>query len=421
MIKRLYSSPLVRSSTIYTASSMLNSVIPFLMMPVLTRYLTPADYGIASMFAVLLGVVSPFVGLNIQGVVGVKYFDKTGIDLPRYIGNCFLLLLVSTIVVALFLWFFSESVSSLAVFPREWLWAVVVVSFGQFIVSILMILWQMENKPLLYGLFQNLQTVLNIGLSLLLVIGFKKNWQGRIEAQVITMIVFAVAAYILLHKNGWLKFGFDRQYIKSALSFGVPLIPYTFGGIVITQIDRVFIANMVGIADTGMYAVGYQIGMIIGLLETSFNSAWVPWLFEKLGQNNFAIKVKIVKFTYLYCFVILLLAIGLSWLAPLFLNFFVGKEFAGSSKYVVWIALGYAFNGMTKMVSNYIFYAEKTFLLTWVTFFTAVIQIGLTYILISANGAVGAAQATTISLFASMVLTWILAQYIYKMPWRLKE
>lgn len=419
MLRRLYSSSLVRSSSIYTASSMLNLVVPFLMMPVLTRYLTPKDYGIVSMFSVLLGIAGPFVGLNLHGAIGVKYVDKQ-IDLPRYIGNCFYLFLMSAVGVAFVLWLFSGPISKLTVFPREWLWAVVVVSAGQFISSVLMTLWQMEKKSFIYGLFQNLQSVMNIGLSVLLVVGFQKNWQGRIEAQVITMVFFAGVAVYLMQKNGWLKFEYNKAYINSALKFGVPLLPHTMGGMIMTQIDRVFIANMVGIADTGIYSVGYQIGMIIGLLENSFNQAWVPWLFEKLATGNAAVKIKIVKFTYLYCIVILLLAIGLSLCAPYFLSFFVGKEFAGSSKYVVWIALGYAFNGMYKMVSNYIFYAEKTHILAWITFITALGQIGLNYVLISANGAVGAAQATTITLFVGMSLTWVLSQYVYKMPWRLK-
>ncbi|WP_369412260.1 oligosaccharide flippase family protein [Geotalea toluenoxydans] len=66
MISRILSSSLFRASGIYTISAVINSSIPFLMMPILTRFLTPTDYGIVSMFTVLVGIVSPFVGLNIH-------------------------------------------------------------------------------------------------------------------------------------------------------------------------------------------------------------------------------------------------------------------------------------------------------------------------------------------------------------------
>ena len=210
-----------------------------------------------------------------------------------------------------------------------------------------------------------------------------------------------------------------KTYVKDALVFGIPLIPHAFGGWVITWIDRIFINSMVSVAATGIYTVGYQVGMIIGLLAISFNRAWTPFLFEKLKENNSASKLRIVKFTYLYGVGIIVLALALSLVAPWFLEFFVSKDFHCAYKYVFWIALGYAANGMYFMVVNYIFYVKKTYILAWVTFFSAGINIVLNYFFIKANGAIGAAQATTITFFISFILTWILSARVYKMPWLL--
>ncbi|GAB1400783.1 hypothetical protein MASR1M66_22380 [Aminivibrio sp.] len=68
--------------------------------------------------------------------------------------------------------------------------------------------------------------------------------------------------YILLQKK-WLSFSFDKAYLAHALRFGIPLIPHSLAGILNTSIDRLFITHMVGIADTGLYTVGYQIGTVI--------------------------------------------------------------------------------------------------------------------------------------------------------------
>ena len=45
---------LVKNIFIYTSSNILKSTLPFLLLPVLTRYLSPADYGIIATFEVLL-------------------------------------------------------------------------------------------------------------------------------------------------------------------------------------------------------------------------------------------------------------------------------------------------------------------------------------------------------------------------------
>ncbi|HEX5869959.1 MAG TPA: polysaccharide biosynthesis C-terminal domain-containing protein, partial [Longimicrobium sp.] len=64
-----------------------------------------------------------------------------------------------------------------------------------------------------------------------------------------------------------------------------------------------------------------------------------------------------------------------------------------------------AFEGMYKMVVNQIFYAGHTHWLAWITFGTGVVNVGLNWLLISINGAVGSAQATALAMLLSYLLT----------------
>lgn len=205
--------------------------------------------------------------------------------------------------------------------------------------------------------------------------------------------------------------------MRQALKFGVPLIPHAFSGFLMTMTDRILITNMVGISATGIYSVGNQVGMIIGLLAASFNTAYVPWLFQRLKQNNEEVKRKIVLLTYSYYAAILVGALLLSLGAPLAMRFFVGASFAGATEYIVWFALANAFNGMYLMVTNYIFFTEKTHLLAVVTFVTAALNLPLTYCLIKNYGAIGAAQATSLTFVVKFISTWWLSSRTYKMPW----
>jgi O-antigen/teichoic acid export membrane protein len=177
---------------------------------------------------------------------------------------------------------------------------------------------------------------------------------------------------------------------------------------------------MVSISDMGIYVVGAQIGSVIGLLEGAFNQAWVPWLFSQLKKNDPLIKFNIIKITYVYFVIIIVAALVLSWIAPWFISIIVGEKFRDASRYVIWIALGWAFDGMYKMVTNYIFYEQKTHLLAFITLLTGVANIVMCYFLIKYNGTIGAAQATMFSFLFSFILTWLLSMKVYKMPWNLK-
>ncbi len=421
IIKLLFKSTLVQSAGVYTLANAINAAIPFLLLPVLTRYLTPADYGMVSMYGVLISFVTPFVGFNVEGAVARQYYERDQVDMTVYVSSCFAILLCSTVAVFIIFNALAAPLSRLTTVPQQWLWTVVLVCFMQFICRMVLVLWQVRVMPSRYGTFQILQTGLNAGLSVVLVVVVGMAWQGRLIGQIIAVFVFAGIALVILFRDGWLKFEVNKQYLRNALNFGVPLIPHTLGGVIITMTDRLFITKMVGLEATGLYTVGYQIGMIISILQDSFNKAYVPWLYERLKMDDITIKIRLVKITYLYFIVIIGISLLLGLIAPWFLAFFVGKQFTDSAIFVVWIALGYAFNGMYKMVVNYIFYAQKTAILAWITFATALVNVVLNYIFISFNGAIGAAQATTLTFALSFVATWLFSNKAYKMPWSLKE
>jgi len=56
------SNKLTRNSLLYTGSNVLVASIPFVMLPVLTRYLSKEEYGILAMFQVMVTLLIPLIG-----------------------------------------------------------------------------------------------------------------------------------------------------------------------------------------------------------------------------------------------------------------------------------------------------------------------------------------------------------------------
>jgi len=418
LLKKLTQNSLFQDTGIYTITSIINAGIPFLLLPILTRYLSPEDYGLISMFALLVSFVSPFIGISINGAISRQYFNREDLNIWEYVFNCLLILAINSIITFLIFVNFSRLITKVTSFPEQSLWMVIVFAFSQIVINVLLSLWQVQKKALYYGMFNNFKTLINLGLSILLVVIFGFGWKGRIYGQLWAVIIFSIIALAIIIKNGWIKVSFKKRYVYHALLFGVPLIPHALSGTIISMTDRIFITNMVGLAATGVYTVGYQIGSVIDLITSSFNNAYVPWLFERLKRNNHETNKKIVTFTYGYFIGIIILALILGIVAPPLLKVFLGKSFNDSSAYVIWIAAGYAFNGMYLMVVNYIFYSQKNSLLAMVTFLTALINIVLNYFFVRNFGAIGAAQATTLVFFTKFIMVWILSAKVHKMPWK---
>jgi O-antigen/teichoic acid export membrane protein len=415
--KKAITSTLFKSAGIYIFTNIINAAIPFFLMPILTRYLSPNDYGITAVFNVLIGVMLPFIGLNVNSVVVTRYFKEDSINFAKFVSSCFVILFTTTIIMTIIITNFNMQIAKLVDFPANWLWVIVVTTFAQFTISILLIILRSSIQPKTYALVQILQTIMNVTLSLLLIVILHFNWQGRIIAQTITVTFFSLISFIMLYKNKWLVWSYKKEYIIDALKFGIPLIPHALAGALMAASDRIIITKLIGLSEAGIYSVGVQIGMVIGILESSFNLAYSPWLFKKLSKITHETKIKIVKFSYIYMMIMIIIAILFSLSIPFFLYYFIGEKFYGANIIILWISLGYAFNGMYKIVVNYIFFVEKTYILAWITFASAILHIVVTYYGVLYFGMVGAGYATTFTFFVSFIMTWILSEKVYPMPW----
>ena len=79
--------------------------------------------------------------------------------------------------------------------------------------------------------------------------------------------------------------------------------------------------------------------------------------------------------------------------------------------------MGFAFNGMYKMVVNYLFYAEKTQLVALSSIIAACANIFLNLNLIPVYGLTGAAMATLMAFFLQFIMVWGFASRTIEMPW----
>ena len=91
---------LVGSAGIYTLANIANNAIPFLLLPVLTRVLTPEEFGIVAIFTTLVTAFGAFTGLSAHGAVNVRLFDPQTRH-ARYVGTVLAILGSSTAVVLL--------------------------------------------------------------------------------------------------------------------------------------------------------------------------------------------------------------------------------------------------------------------------------------------------------------------------------
>ena len=412
LVASLRRSALARTSGVYVISNVVNSGVPFLLLPVLTRLLEPAGYGVMAMFLIATSLFEPLIGVSTNSAVSRRYFDRDAVDFPAYLTSCLALTFASVLLVSGVLLAAGSPLARAMSVPSAWLWAAMAVATGRYLVSLLLAVWQVRGEAWRYAALSFAQTfgIFVISLFFIGVLGF--GWRGRALGELSALAILALFAMVVLHRQRLIGRAPRRDYVKDAFRFGGGLVPHLYGALLVAATDRFLVAQMVSVEAAGIYVVGAQVATIIVVLERSFNLAWAPWLFERLKRGRPGDLETIRRFTRLYNVVILALALGLAALAPAMLGLLVGPRFVGAAEFVVWLALGAAFTGMYKMVVNSIFYHNQTHLLAWVTFGVGAVNVPLSYLLIRWNGAVGAAQGTALSMLLSYLATLWLARRV---------
>lgn len=408
---------LVTAALIYVVANGASAGLPFLMMPVLTRVMTPAEYGLAAMFGVMVAIFSALVGVNTHGAAGMRYFDRDTMDFPRFVAGCLAILAASTGAVLLAVWLLAPWLVAWTQLPLVWLLVAVLVAAAQFVLQLQLAIWQSASQAWKFGALKVAQAVLDAIASLGLVLLLRQGWEGRAGGIALANAAVAVASLVLLLGARWARFPPARADMRSALQFGLPLVPHIASGMVLSMFDRFLIGNALGMASVGIYMVAVQVGMAMGLVTDAFNRAFAPWLVETIKQNDARRDLRIVRFTYAYYVALLAAALLAAVYAEPLVRLLAGESYAAAAPAIPYIAVGYAFGGMYYMVTNYVFYVGRTGQLALVTFTAGAVNVLLALLLVPRHGIVGAAQAALVGKLVLFLGTWWLSHRCRPMPW----
>ncbi|MBL7249432.1 lipopolysaccharide biosynthesis protein [Alloalcanivorax marinus] len=416
-------SPLLKGASVYLAASVLSSAIPFLLLPILTRHLEPAEYGQVAVFQVWIAFLSSLVPLGTHGAATRMHYDHDDPDraMGEFIVSCLLIggaMATLLLIVSLVLGSWLERLIGL---PRVWLMVGVPYAFSQFALQLRLGQWQVRSQPLRYGSLQITRSSIDVVLSIILVVVLGFGVAGRIGGATFAVALCGLIGLAWLYRDGLIKWAWRPDLIKEALDFGVPLTPHLLGAFLLLMVDRAIISSRLGLDAAGYYLVAAQFALVVGIIAESINKAYVPWLFARLKRNLAAEKEAIVRITYgYYCLLVFGVVCTFFFGGPI-LKFIAGEQYAQASVVLPWLVMAQAIRGMYFMQTSYITYSKQTGALARITILCGGINVLLMFSLIDLYGLRGAGWAACLSMLIQWLVTWRVGHRLTPMPWFGKE
>jgi O-antigen/teichoic acid export membrane protein len=403
----------LKNSSLYLLVLLIERSIIFIITPYLINEIPIVDFGTYSLFLTYESALMPLVTLNLYSAISKEFYEdeydfkeRTFLLLLSYIILSIISILI-TIVIYFFVPFllpFSIDASIIAVLTG--LLSSFLIYFQTY--------FKLKNKIFIYSVLSISQSLLYFGIIFLatnyLYSDIKILFYSR-------MFLFFGILTILFYFTKSLHFSTNFQLIVSSLKLTLPTVIFSFSAFLFVMADRFFISKYLGKAALGEYAAVYQIPALISLITGAFSTAWIPWLYENLKYADHSKHIYLVKVIYLLLATLIIGSIVFFFLIPYLGSILFNKTINFNSDYIIFIVLGFLFQGIYNLVSPLVFYSGKTKYHAYIGVIVSVISILINFQLIPILGLKGASITFCLSWFLLALLFFIATFYSYKMPW----
>jgi O-antigen/teichoic acid export membrane protein len=337
-------SKLLKHSAIYVTLGFLPVAANFFLAPIYTRFLTPEQYALVGMSTLFQAFLTFFMSLSLDGAFSRMYFKYERRE--KYKNGLLSTLLITSFlasaIVFVVLYFIGDDLFK-RIFSTEafrfsnfgyW---VAILTYGNVVYLFFALYYRNAEKIRSYILLNTLFFFVPVAGTLTGLIFFKQGALGAVIGRAVGSLVVALPpALFFLSKT---KFTVIKGFIRPAMKYALPIIPYQliFAGFL--YLDRFFLLYYFTPHDFGVYNFAALLSGVIPVFLNAISNATNPAIYRELTKGEDLVKVQ--RFNQMIVFVaILLISTCVAFVVPA-MRLVISKEYAASYPYVGLIFLSY--------------------------------------------------------------------------------
>ncbi len=420
----LSKSPIVRSVGIYTFTNFFAKGASFLLLFIFTNpaYILPSENGLLSLFSNSMLFLVPFVSLGIIHSTSTDFFKLDKNEFRSFFTTGFIMPVVVTLLSIIVLYFFREQLKQAYGFPYMFTWLIPLVTFLTFCNEQLLSLIRNNNEPMVYLRANISKTILDLGLSFILVVFFAWHWQGRVTGILVSSLILGLFAFVYFSKRGYLFGSIKKKYIISELVYAVPIIALQASVFAMSASDKFFLAHFTH--DNNETVGIYSIASIFGSIIIVFCTAMLQYIFPKIYSELSSATINYNSIRKHFLFYLLAMAGGtllIILLTPLMYHYFINEKYHPALDYIYMLCTGYFLWSVSYFFYSFLLYNKQKKKILLLSFCCIAVSVACNYYFIKNWGDKGAAIAVFSCYSIVLILTLLFTREYWQVMFRKKS
>jgi O-antigen/teichoic acid export membrane protein len=405
----------------YSPVTLLGPIFTIMLTPLYTRVLDPADYGAVDVSMTFFALIGAFVMLGVDQAINAHFYDGDAKHQADLITTAILFVLATGLVIGSVVSFTAIPIAQLLFKDPArnsiiYLLSINMVAGATYsIISVGLRLKMGVKYVNILGITYLLMTAAS---NILFVVILHFRATGIIATVTLTNVVSCAVGLLIARKT--LGGHFTINILGPVLKTGLGLLPGGISIFLLMSADRLLLTQYVSQNDIGLYSIANKLGSMMYVLLNGAWSAWWPMALQMAEQRD-APRQYARMFNY-FLSGTMVLSMGIGFFAPEILSIFTRTAYVPAAPFA--LALLIYFGPISAAISSFqigFYLKKKTHWLSVLVFVSAAVNVALNLTLNPLIGVWGAVWATVIAGITLAVITYILTQRVFPIPYNLRH
>jgi len=432
---------------VYGISTIASRLLNFILTPIFTRSYGASALGVFTKMYAYASMINAILAFGMETTF-FRYLNKHEDKKQQVYNNSFLIVaFISTLFLITGLvftepitkWLLNSNMSHYQDqkrYVQYFLWllfsdAICVIPFARI---------RADGKPFRYSVIKFVNILSYVLLSLFFIYGipliikhdlpgtaffqswFRDKWVGYVF--IANLVASALTFLLLVPEFLKVQFKFDRDLFKKMLSYSWPVLIANLSFIVNENLDKILLDRYTTEAEVGIYGAVCKLAIFLSIFNMAFRLGAEPFFFSYAKNEN----AKVTYAKILEYFVIALSILFVALTANIeILKYFISRDAKHLAEYwvglpaVPYLLVGYVCLGIYMNLSIWYRLSDQTRFGLYISLIGAFITIVFNIILIPKFSYMGSAWVSMATYGTMMIISYILGQKYYPIPYNLKK